>query len=169
VGVSKRYRIYVTSILNLSEEAQDIIRKNGLTERMVRPISQKLRKYPDLQVQVLNRILAWQTEGEDGPGQPLAASVDALVDRLVVREEQGAQSVEAITVPKEVSPRQLHLKIQAMLRVLDQLGEPEMMAMAESLANSEANKVVVDDLQELEQRLDKLLDEIEVRQKDEIE
>jgi hypothetical protein len=137
---------------------------------MVRPISQKLRKYPDLQVQVLNRILAWQNEGQGiGVDQPLAASVEALVDTFVAREERGTQSTEAIIVTREVSPRQLHLKIQAILRVLDQLGEPEMLAMAEALASSEANKAVVADLQVLEQRLDTLLDAIEVRRKDEDE
>ena len=48
LGVSKRYRIYVTSVLNLSDEAQAIIHANGLTERAVRPVSQKLKKHPDL-------------------------------------------------------------------------------------------------------------------------
>jgi hypothetical protein len=121
-------------------------------------------------VQVLKKILAWQNEGQGiGVDQPLAASVEALVDTFVAREERGTQSTEAIIVTREVSPRQLHLKIQAILRVLDQLGEPEMLAMAEALASSEANKAVVADLQVLEQRLDTLLDAIEVRRKDEDE
>ena len=37
LNVSRRYRQYVTSVLKLSDEAQEIVRQHKLTERAVRP------------------------------------------------------------------------------------------------------------------------------------
>ena len=60
LNVSRRYRQYVTSVLRLSDEAQAIVRKHRLSERAIRPISQKLGNRPDLQVAALNHLVAWQ-------------------------------------------------------------------------------------------------------------
>jgi len=158
LGVSKRYRIYVMSILNLSEEAQAVIKKQGLTERMVRPISQKLSRHPDLQMQVLRRILAWQKEGEDGIDRPLTASVETFVDSLVAREERKLQRAETGEVDEKISPQQLHTRLKATLKALDSLGDSEVLSMAEALANSMA---FVADLHKLEQQVSRLLAAIE--------
>jgi hypothetical protein len=166
LGVSKRYRIYVMSVLNLSDDAREIIREHGLTERMVRPISQKLRKQPDLQVQVLNRILAWQSKGEDGVDRPLTASVEALVDSLVVREERKLQRADAGDAAQKIGPQQLHNRLRAMLKALNSLGDSGVLSMAEALANNEANTAVVADLQKLEQQVTRLLEAIEARRAD---
>jgi len=163
VGVSKRYRIYVTSVLKLSSEAKTIISQHGLTERMVRPVSQKLRDNPDLQLQVLNKIVSWQKgDDEEGPDRPLTAAIETLVDNLVARHEKKAQAPVAAVI----GPRQLHTKVRGVLRTLDQLGDAGMLGMVEAL-NSEANKAVVADLQALEQRLDELLEALVIRHEEE--
>lgn len=163
LGVSKRYRIYVTSVLNLSDEAKALIRDNGLTERAVRPISQKLKKYPDLQVKALQKVVAWQQEGasSDEPNQAITAAVDSLAETLLLREER--KQLQAGSKPDAggPSPSLLHGRVRSALRILERLKESEMLSLAEALANSESNADVVADLQSLEQYLTQLLDVVE--------
>jgi len=163
IGVSKRYRIYVTSVLNLSDEAQAIIHTYGLTERAVRPVSQKLKKHPDLQVKALQKVVSWQQEGagNDDPNQTITAAVDALADTLLLREERRQLRASGEATSEVLGPEQLHSRIKSALRLFEQLGEPEMLGMAEALANSESSTTVVSDLQTLEQYLTQLLDAVE--------
>ena len=163
LGVSKRYRIYVTSVLNLSDEAQAIIHANGLTERAVRPVSQKLKKHPDLQVKALQQVVSWQQEasGNDSPNQTITAAVDSLADTLLLREERRQLRASGETTSEILGPEQLHSRVKSALRLFEQLGEPEMLGMAEALANSESGTSAVSDLQLLEQYLNQLLDAVE--------
>ena len=163
LGVSKRYRIYVTSVLNLSDEAQAIIHAYGLTERAVRPVSQKLKKYPELQVKALQQVVSWQQEGtgNDDPNQTITTAVDSLADTLLLREERRQLRVTGEPGPETLGPEQLHSRVKSTLRIFEQLGEPEMLGMAEALANSESSTAVVSDLQSLEQYLNQLLDAVE--------
>jgi hypothetical protein len=76
LGISKRYRIYVISVLNLSEAAQALVAANNLAEMTIRPITQKLKDKPELQLKALQKVVEWQTgEEEEGLGQSLVASV----------------------------------------------------------------------------------------------
>jgi hypothetical protein len=163
IGVSKRYRIYVTSVLNLSEEAQAIIHANGLTERSVRPVTQKLKKYPDLQVKALQQVVSWQQEGasNDDPNQTITAAVDSLADTLLLREERRQLRASGETTSETLGPEQLHSRIKSALRLFEQLGESEMLGMAEALANSKSSTTLVSDLRSLEQYLSQLLDAVE--------
>ena len=163
LGVSKRYRIYVTSVLNLSEEAQAIIRANGLTERAVRPISQKLKKRPDLQVQALQQVVARQQKSPSswGPDQSPSFTVDDVVESLLLREERKQKRTASESASQPISPEHLHARIKSALRLFERLDEPEILGLAEALANSETGEPVLADLQALEMRLNKLLNAVE--------
>jgi hypothetical protein len=163
LGVSKRYRIYVTSVLNLSDEAQSIIHNYGLTERAIRPVSQKLKKYPDLQVKALQQVVSWQQEGtgNDDPNRTITAAVDSLADTLLLREERRQSRVSGELATETSRPEQLYSRIKSILRLFEQFGEPEMLGLAEALANSESSAAMMSDLQLLEQYLTQLLDAIE--------
>jgi hypothetical protein len=163
LGVSKRYRIYVTSVLSLSNEAKAIIHDYGLTERAVRPVSQKLKGYPDLQVKALHQVVSWQQKGTSGddPSQTITTAVDSLADTLLLREERRQSRASGEIVTEVPGPEQLHSRIKSTLRLFEQFGEPEILGLAEALANSESSAAMVSDLQLLEQHLTQLLDAVE--------
>lgn len=165
LGISKRYRIYVTSVLNLSEEARAIIHANGLTERTVRPISQKLKNRPDLQVKALQQVIARQQEsaGSEGPDQSPALTVDDVVESLLLREERKQQRATSEAVTQTIGPEQLHTRIKSTLRLFERLGESEILGLAEALANSEVNTPIMADLAALEKQLNQLLTAVEVQ------
>ena len=158
LGISKRYRIYVTSVLNLNKEAQEIIRANGLTERRVRPIIQGLKKHPALQVKALQEVVK---AASGGPDQGSAFSVNDVVDSILPPEERKQPRAASETVSQAIGPEQLHTRIKSTLRLFERLGEAEMLGLAEALANSEINMPVMADLQALEQQLNQLLNAVE--------
>jgi hypothetical protein len=165
LGISDRYRRYVTSVLKLSDEAQTLIRQQGLSERVVRPITQELQADPDLQVQALEQIVAWQQgdDPEDGLDRPLTAAVAAMVKRLKTRQTKKPQPAAKVDEPQLVDPHQLHATVKMALNALNTLSKAERLSLAEALANSEANAAVVADLQTLAQQLGELLAVIEAQ------
>ncbi len=95
--ISDRYRRYVILVLRLPSDAQEIIQRHNLSESMIRPIAQKLFEYPELQIQVLEQLLAWQNEEED---RSLVREVRKLVDDLLIATttpDSGPHLVEATT------------------------------------------------------------------------
>jgi hypothetical protein len=87
LGISKRYRIFVTSVLQLNDAAQTLIAAHNLAEMTIRPITQKLKGKPELQLKALQQLVEWQMDEEDeGPGQSITASVKEFVDQLLVDE-----------------------------------------------------------------------------------
>lgn len=164
LGISKRYRIYVTSILQLSDEAQTIIREHGLSERMVRPVSQKLKAYPELQARALQQIASWQqeSEAEGGTSRAVTVSAEKLVDRLLAREESKGQKQEPSS-EQRADPVQIHGRVKSLLKLLDQLSEAQWEALVTSLANNKANANIVADLQTLEERLSTILDGVDTQ------
>jgi len=152
LNVSERYRQYVTAVLNLDPRAQEIIRRHRLPERTIRPISQRLGKQPELQIEALNRIVAWQAEnaGED-QGQAVTKAVAALVENMLAREERRA--ARGTTAPVSKEERQaalLQSKVEATLRFLDGLSEEELARLASELVSNVRYKNHLDDIQRLE-------------------
>jgi hypothetical protein len=84
-----------------------------------------------------------------------------LADTLLLREERRQLRASGEATSEVLGPEQLHSRIKSALRLFEQLGEPEMLGMAEALANSESSTTVVSDLQTLEQYLTQLLDAVE--------
>lgn len=159
LNVSERYRQYVTAVLNLDPRAQEIIRRHRLPERTIRPISQRLGKQPELQIEALNRIVAWQAEntGED-QGQAVTKAVAALVENMLAREERRAARVTAAPVSKE--ERQvavLQSKVEAASQFLEGLGEKGRARLAQELRGKEAYAGTIEGVQKLKQSLEDIL------------
>ena len=155
LGISTRYRQYITAVLNLSPEARAIIRANGLTERAIRPISQKLKKHPVLQVKALEEVIR---SSED---QGTAFTVDEVVDSILPPEERKQPRPASKPTDKPIGPEQFHTRIKSTLRLFERLGESGISGLAESLANNKVNKPVKTDVEELEKQLKKLLKAID--------
>ncbi|MCQ3976929.1 MAG: hypothetical protein DPW09_26165 [Anaerolineae bacterium] len=102
LGISKRYRIFVTSTLKLCQEAQDLIADHDLAELTIRPIIQKLKDKPELQVKALKQVIEWQAENEEegGPGVSVVASVKELVEQLLASEAAGQEAEPTPPIPK---------------------------------------------------------------------
>jgi ParB family chromosome partitioning protein len=89
LDMSRQYRARIMSVLDLSEEAREMVDRYNLTERTIRPIVEKLKSYPDLQMQALRQLVKWQeaeAKGE-GDGRRIVPSVQALVDKLLATSD----------------------------------------------------------------------------------
>jgi ADP-ribose pyrophosphatase YjhB (NUDIX family) len=172
LGISKRYRIFVTSVLNLSSEAQEIVLTHNMRERMIRPITQKLRNNPTLQVKALQQVALWQAENEDeeGPTRPIVSSVEMLVDHLLT--EQSRKEKELDVSAKQLGPpfhltdpKKFQRKIRRTLRYFDQLQETDLIFLTQVLASQERYHSTVDDLTNLRERINAILAAVTDRQK----
>ncbi len=100
LGVSSRYRQYVTSVLKLTPDALRLVAEYGLSESTIRPITQKLYKHADLQMQALRQLVAWQ---EDGAKHSLVKEVKQLVESLVAEIPEIGSTPRPSLLPLGVS------------------------------------------------------------------
>lgn len=171
LGISDRYRIYMTSVLKLPNEAQTVIEEHNLAEQTIRPIIQKLKGKPDLQTEALKQVVAWQ-EGvgsQDAPGQTVTGAVRELVSRLLEQEaaERGAaKAVEeaAKAVRKRPEAARFRRKVRGTIRYLRRLPEEDLGRLAQELALDANYTDVVDELQDLRKQIDGLLAEVSAYQ-----
>lgn len=89
LGISKRYRIFITSVLQLAPKAQVLVHRYNLAERTLRPIVQKLRNKPELQIQAIKQLAAWKSEEDElsGPDNAIVKAVSQLVNDLLAVEK----------------------------------------------------------------------------------
>ncbi len=159
LNISDRYRRYVTAVLNLDPRAQAIIRRHRLSERAIRPISQRLGKQPELQVAALNRIVAWQEEnaGEE-QGQAVTKAVAALVESMLAQEERRAARATAVPISKAArQAAELESKVAAALRFLDGLGEAGRTQLAQELRAKEDYAGTLAEMRQLRGALEEIL------------
>jgi len=163
LNVSERYRQYVTAVLNLDPQAQEIIRRHRLPERTIRPISQRLGKQPELQIEALNRIVAWQEENADEEqGQAVTKAVAALVENMLAREERRAARTTVAPVSKvERQVAVLQSKVETTLQFLDQLGKKGQAQLAQELRTKETYAETIREVRQLQERLKELLSALE--------
>lgn len=167
LGISRRYRIFVTSTLKLCQEAQDLIADHDLAELTIRPIIQKLKNKPALQVKALTQVIEWQKENEEegGPGVSVVASVKELVEQLLTSEETGQESATAPAIPKRfraVSSApviRFRNKVRQTLDFLSRLKDTDRLGLTEALYQDDFTDVVVD-LRNLQQQLEVILKEV---------
>jgi ParB-like chromosome segregation protein Spo0J len=162
LGISKRYRIYLTSVLNLCDEAQELVMENGLAEITIRPIVQKLRDEPELQVAALRQLVTWQQENaaEDGPNRAITRSVKALVDEMLARKaaaEKADVQEAARAVDHSAQARQLRRRVRGVLRFLYDLPDEERVLLARDLALDAALDGAADEMHDLQRELGDLL------------
>jgi hypothetical protein len=164
LGISKRYRIYIMSVLNLSEAAQALVAAHNLAEMTIRPITQKLKDRPDLQVKALQQLIEWQTgEAEDrDTGQPIVASVKELVEQLLTEEEtQSATPAQTTTLKRSRSVSSAPVirfrdKVREALDFLNRLKKSDRAELTKALNYGDYADVMLD-LRHLRQEIDAIL------------
>lgn len=164
LGISKRYRIYLTSVLKLSPEAQELVMKHDLAEITIRPIVQKLRDEPELQVAALRQLVAWQeeNEAEDGPNRAITRSVKALVDELLRRKAVAGRRHEDVgeaarAVDHAAHTRQFRRRLRRVLRFLYDLPEQDLVLLARDLALDAEFAGAVDEMRDLQSEFEAIL------------
>jgi hypothetical protein len=122
LGISKRYRIFLLHVLDLCREAQGVIKQYDLAERLVRPVAQKLKDYPDLQVAVLQKVAESYDQAAEKDNDALKMGPDdvaRLVDQIL-RAEKGEKS-SASSCPSYFHDFKRGLK--ASLRAFERVGK----------------------------------------------
>jgi hypothetical protein len=162
LGISKRYRIYLTSVLQLSPVAQALVATHNLAEMTIRPITQKLKDKPELQLQALRQLIEWQNAEEDeGPGQSLVTSIKEFVDQLLVSESDSITKGET-TAPKRVRAvssapvLRFRDKVRQALDFLSRLKQTDRAELTQALQRGDYADVMLD-LRLLREELDTFL------------
>lgn len=166
LDISKRYRIYITAVLDLSDEAQAIVTAHNLAEKTIRPIVQKLKKYPDLQVEALQQLVGWQRENEMEEGVDRAVnnkSVAALVNRLLVRENRPNRQPRIQTV---LNTQKFSASVRRTTSFLKQLKQEDMVLVARDLALDQTYRGTVEELQELQTQIEQILRQVDTYRAD---
>jgi ParB/RepB/Spo0J family partition protein len=165
LGISPRYRIYLTGVLELDPEAQAIIAAHNLAEMTIRPIVQKLKERPDLQVEALQQLVAWQreNEAEDGPNRPITKLAQDLVNRLLAREKK--EGGAAVYRPA-AHTRKLRQTCRRALHFLHDLPDDERVLVARDLALDKQFKPALAELEALQEQVNDLLEQVKRYQKE---
>lgn len=155
LGISKRHRIYLSGVLELTDEALQMVGESNLRERTIRPIVQRLRDWPTLQVDAITQLLAWQQDDED-PGETITQAVERLVDNLLTRQANVATT--SFTVPSPNHSPHLHRlqqQVQKSQHYLSRFTSSQLAKMAEAPVNERQS--VLDDLEAMRQQVDTLI------------
>jgi hypothetical protein len=161
LGLSKRYRIFVISVLKLSEAAQALVAQHNLAEMTIRPIVQKLKDRPDLQMIALRQVIAWQqeNEAEEGPSRSIVASVKALVEQLLIGpatqpSSSTSRSSRAVSSAPAIRFRN---QVRQTLDFLNRLKPADRAGLTQTLTQTDFADLMVD-LRQLRQQIDQILD-----------
>jgi hypothetical protein len=162
LDISKRYRIYLTSVLTLSEEAQALVMAHDLAEMTIRPITQKLKKKPELQLAALKQLIAWRQEDTPGDGESRAItkSVQELVERLLKLEERGLGGRKTDTIQLSSETERFRNKVRGTTRFLNRMKREDVALLARELAQDDSYSDTVESLQNLRQQIDDLLQQV---------
>lgn len=166
LDISKRYRIYITSVLDLSDDAQAIVTEYNLAEKTIRPIVQKLKKHPDLQVEALQQLIGWQRENETEEGVDRAVnnkSVTALVNRLLVRENRPIRSSRIQAPP---NTQTLSSNVRRTTSFLKKLKQEDLVLVARDLALDQTYQGTIEELQELQIQIEQILQQVDTYRSD---
>jgi ParB-like chromosome segregation protein Spo0J len=156
LDLSRQYRLRIVSVLDLSEDAQQLIDNYNLAEATIRPIVEKLKKYPDLQMRALHQLIAWQAAEESGKGagRRIVPSVRSLVNKFLAARE----------TPKTGRPQppgldfgKFRQRVRSTLRYMQNLDDKARTEFTYIVADNEANSEIVEDLQALRNQIDEML------------
>jgi hypothetical protein len=148
LAISRQYRLRIISVLKLTDEAQQLIDRHNLAEATIRPVVEKLKSHPDLQLEVLKQIIAWQeAEARDeGDGRQIVLATRELVDQIVPEHNK----------PEGLDFNKLRQQVRSTLRVIEKL-DPEARADLARAAESKTGAAIVTDLQALRDEIDQML------------
>jgi hypothetical protein len=168
LDISKRYRIFITGVLDLSPQAQALVAEQNLSERSIRPIVQKLKAQPELQIQALQQLIQWRKaeDTDSSAGQPIVGSTEALVVQLLAQAEARSSPETARksspVIRRSLETEQFRNKVQSALRFLNKLEEPDVAHLTQNLATSTQYAGVVEELRDLRERIDTILEAVAV-------
>lgn len=157
LGISKQYRGFTVSVLSLCPEAQTVVTEHNLAERTIRPIVQKLKNDPRLQMKALAQLLEWlkENEADDEEGKRnIALSVEELVDRIIAGDSRIRRHVSSAPVVR------LGRQVRSTLDLINRLAKQDKEELAQVLSREEFVEVSVD-LRNLAQQIFALLGEAE--------
>lgn len=155
LDISRQYRLRIVSVLELTEEAQQLVDRYNLAEATIRPVVEKLKPYPDLQLKALQQIVAWQ-EAEargEGDGRQIVPSVRTLVDRMVTTKQAVAAGQSK---PAGSDLNKLLQQVRGTLRVIEKFDLKARVDLARA-AESKTGAAIVTDLQALRDEIDQML------------
>jgi ParB-like chromosome segregation protein Spo0J len=159
LGISRTYRTRLLKVLALSYDAQALIEENNLTERTVRPITEKLAAHPDLQLEALQALISWQQASDEEPGvsEALLPKLERLVEQLLNHQKSSSKTVTGHIVTRPTSLQRLHAKVQQTLRFTNRLRPAELQTLSQSLREQDNYADIAEDLRALRSILDTLL------------
>jgi ParB/RepB/Spo0J family partition protein len=151
VGISRSYRSRILKVFKLSEEAQNFIAEHGLLEKTVRPVTENLVDRPELQMQALRQIVAWQSTDEvTGGHAQIATYVKGLLQPKSRRPQQAKAGVSAVGWVGSLEKR-----VQNTLKLFDEL-EDETVFNASRLMVAERKDMQIQ-LERLRKKIDEVL------------
>jgi hypothetical protein len=149
LGINKVYRWRIQQVLNLSHEAIDLIRWHGLTEKAIRPISEKLQDRPELQIVALTQLISWQETSEDAGNKRLLDLINRLL-RVSVENQ-----VEAATAPDPIYlTRTFSRRARTALKLISDLDNETIEQVAQAVAE---DKKTIASLTQLRDKLNAIL------------
>lgn len=159
LGMSRAYRTRILRVLNLSPQAQALVEENNLTERAIRPITEKLAMFPDLQLEALRALINWQQEiSEEGDaGVALLPQLEYLVEQLLARQSGSRKIATGQIVTRPDQAQRLHQKIQQTLRYTSRLQTKEIQSLGQALRDKADYQPIANDLRALRNFLNALL------------
>lgn len=156
LGMSRQYRLRIISVLKLSPEAQQLIERHNLAEATIRPVVDKLKEHPDLQLQALNQLIAWQEaeEGDRNEGRRIVPSMKALVNEYLA--ERGTPK------PRKVYRAGLDFlkfrqTVRGTLRYLQKLDDSAKTDLSRVATEADTGAEIVGELQALRNQIDAIL------------
>lgn len=135
LSISRSYRVRLLNVLYLCPEARLLVAENNLSEKTIRPVTDKLLKNPELQVRAIKQLISWQKADEPYGYKRLAEYVERILEgeNSPSPAENGAEMATGRASWHKSITSQLHKTLQA----LDQL-EPEIYPqLAESLSQDD--------------------------------
>jgi len=160
LDISRQYRLRIISVLELSAEAQALVVRHDLAEATIRPVVEKLKPWPDLQIRALHQVIAWQAAEErgEGEGRPIVPSARALVERLLATQQAPAASGDKGAVAGFDFDR-LRRQVRGTLRYIERLDAKARGDLART-ADSPGGAGIVEELRALREQIDGVLGEL---------
>lgn len=156
LDMSRQYRARIVAVLELSKQAQALIDRYNLAEATIRPIVEKLKEHPELQMQALRQLISWQeaeARGEGG-GRRIVPSVQALAERLL--SDQRSQGSGRNRAGRGLDLKQLQQKVRGTLRYIQRIDQSGRTDFAR-LAEIDTGAAIIDELQALRDEIDEML------------
>ena len=134
LSISRSYRVRLLNVLYLCPEARQLVAENNLSEKTIRPVTDKLLKNPELQIRAIKQLISWQKADEPYGYKRLAEYVERILEGENPQPAENEAETSTNRAPwHKTITSQLHKTLQA----LDQL-EPEIYPqLAESLAQDD--------------------------------